>query len=93
MIGKKIVCMRNEKIEKKLSAPEVHLEKCLQRPPCMLCKIWGILKKLSAQPEWREKLASAQSMVEKTFLPPRNHDPPRENNGPSLTPDSLFIGF
>ena len=44
-----------KKIEKKLSAPEVHLEKCLQRPSSMLCKIWAILKKLSAQPEWREK--------------------------------------
>ena len=34
----------------------------------------GNLKKLSAQQEWRKKLASAQSMVEKNFLPPRNHD-------------------
>ena len=32
-----------------------------------------------------KKLASAQSMVEKNFLPPRNHDtPPGKNNGPSL---------
>ena len=37
----------------------------------MLCKTWGILKRLSAQPEWRKKLASTQSMVEKNFLPPR----------------------
>ena len=38
-------------------------------------------KKLSAQPEWRKRPASTQSMVEKNFLPPRNHDPPRKNNG------------
>ena len=33
-----------------------------------------------------KKLASAQSMVEKNFLLPRNHDTPLgKNNGPSLT--------
>ena len=45
----------------------------------------NLKKKLPAQPEWRKKLASAQSMVEKNFLPPRNHDTPQgKNNGPSL---------
>ena len=46
-----------------------------------------IKKKLSAQPKWRKKLASAQSMVEKisclleiTIPPP----PPGGNNGTSL---------
>ena len=57
VIGKKN-CLHEEwkKFLKKLSAPEVHLEKCLQRPPSMLCKIWEILKKLSAQLEWRKNL-------------------------------------
>ena len=52
VIGKKIVCMRNEKIVCPRGASR---KKCLQRPPNMLCKIWGIFKKLSAQPEWRKK--------------------------------------
>ena len=45
----------------------------------MLCKIWGILKKIVCTAGMEEKiLARAQSMVEKSFQPPRNHDTPGE---------------
>ena len=45
---------------------------CLQRLP-LLCEIWGI-KKNYLRGQWRKKNASAQSMMEKNFLPPRNCD-------------------
>ena len=47
------------------------------------------LKKNCLHSEWRKKIASAHSMVEKNFLPPENHDPHPPggggNNCPSLT--------
>ena len=57
----------------------------------------GNLKKMSAASG--EKFARAQSMVEKNFLLPRNHDTPWENNGPSLiiygqcSPLRLYHGY
>ena len=78
VIGKKIVCMRHKKNFFKIVCPRGASGKnCLQRPPNMLCKIWGIFKKLSAQPEWRKKTCKCSIDGGKTFLPPRNHDPPR----------------
>ena len=89
-----------KKFEKRLCAPEVHLEKnvCRDHLVCY-ARFEEFLKNCLQSRSGGKKLASAQSMVEKTFLSPRNHDttppppPLRENNGPSLTPDSLFIGF
>ena len=58
-----INCLPQRCIKKKLSAETTYAMQDL-----------GNLKKLSAQSEWRKKVASAQSMVKKNFLPPRNHD-------------------
>ena len=75
MIGKKIVCIRkNAEIN---CLPQTCIwKKIVCRDHLRHAKFGEFEKRLSAQPEWKKKLASAQSMVEKNFLPPRNHDPP-----------------
>ena len=84
VIGKKIVCMRKNAevnclpqryIWKKLSAETTYVMQDLRnfKKNCLHSLSGG------------KKLANSQSMVEKNFLPPRNHHTPRgENNGPSL---------
>ena len=80
LLGKKLSAWDMKKIKKKIFCPRGRSGiNCLQRPPDMLCKIWGILKQLSAQPEWKKKTCKCSIDGGKTFLPPRNHDtPPRK---------------
>ena len=48
-------------------------------------KFGELKKKIVCTVSGGKKFASAQSMVEKNFLPSENHDTPRaKNNGPSL---------
>ena len=76
VIGKKIVCMRKNAeinclpqrcIWKKLSAETTYVMQDLR----------NFLKNCLHGRSGGKNLASTQSMVEKNFLPPRNHDTPR----------------
>ena len=73
-MGNKIVCMRKI-AEIKLSAPEVHLKKLSAETTPVMGDL-GNLKKNCPRISGGKKFAYAQSMMEKHFLPPRNHDPP-----------------
>ena len=79
---KKIVCMRKNaeincllqrSIWKKLSAEITYVMQDL-----------GNLKKIVCTARVEEKTCKHSVDDGKNFLPPRNHDPPGQNNGPSL---------
>ena len=80
---KKIVCIRKN-AEINCLPQRCIWKKLVRRDHLRYAGFGGFLKKLSAQPEWRKKRASAQSMVEKNFLPPKNHDTPPRGGGNNM---------
>ena len=77
MIGKKIVCMRKNG-EINCLPQRCSWKKIVCRDHLCYARFGKFKKKIVCTARVEEKkLASAQSMVEKNFLPPRNHDTPR----------------
>ena len=84
VIGKKIVCMRkNAEINCLLQG--CIWQKIVCRDHLFYARFGEFEKNCLHSRSGGKKLASAQSMVEKNFLPLRNHDTPwGKNNGPPL---------
>ena len=59
-----------------MSAPVVHLEKIVCIDHLCYARFGELKKNCLHSRSGGKKLASAQSMVEKNFLPPRNHNTP-----------------